>query len=257
MKKIFICLAVLVLSSCYLKGDYTLGKRNVFNDFFYTYHIDYYAEGSMDSMDTEVEAVSNYKVGVAQHVVPGGLVLSSKLINKEIYSSTYLRPDRKGAMVSSTIPVDLSDEKIYRAIGEVTIDDAVYRLLEPNRYGDVLLVDFRGKIYPRVGRIYNDRLALLETQFRLEPDNVRFLNETQNSAGDEEVVSSVEVRYGGLEDYYMLFIYKTVQPDASGAIEEQKTYRFPMYDKTVSFEGMTIEILDVNTSGLDYRILEI
>ena len=257
MKKIFIGLAVLVLSSCYMKGDYTLGRRNMFNDFFYTYNIKYYADDAFNSMDTEMETISNYKVGVAQHAVPGGVILSSKLINKEIYSSAYLRPDKKGAMVSSTIPVDFSDEKIYKAIGETTIEDKTYRLLEPNRYGDVVLVDFDGNIYPRIGRIYNKRLALLDTQFHMEPADIHFLSETQNRTGTEEIVSGIEVRYGGLDGYYMVFIYKTLQPDNSGAIEEQKSYRFPMYDKTVSFEGITLEILDSNESGIDYKILEI
>lgn len=257
MKKIFVGLAVLVLSSCYLKGDYTLGRRNTFNDFFYTNNIKYYADDAFNSMDTELETITDYKIGVAQHAVPGGLILSSKLINKEIYSSAYLRPDKKGAMVSSTIPVEFSDEKIYKAIGETTIEDKVYRLLEPNRYGDIVLVDFDGNIYPRIGRIYNKRLALLETQFHMEPSNIHFLSETQNRTGEEEIVSSVEVRYGGLEDYYMVFIYKTLQPSASGPVEEKKSYRFPMYDKTVSFEGITIEILDSNESGIDYKILEI
>lgn len=257
MKKIFIGLAVLALSSCYMQGDYTLGRRNMFNDFFYTNSVQFYAEDAFDSMDTELETVSDYKIGAARHAVPGGLVLSSKLINKEIYSSVYIRPTQKFSMVSSTIPVEFSDEKVYKTIGETKIDGTLYRLIEPNRYGDVVLVDEKGNVYPRVGRLYNKRLALLETQFLMEPAGARFVSETQNRLGDEDVVSSVEVRYGGLDGYYMVFVYKTVRPDVSGAIEEQKTYRFPMYDKSVSFEGITIEVMDANESGIDYRVLEI
>ena len=257
MKKIFIGLAVLLLSSCYIKGDYTLGHRNMFNDFFYTYNIHYYDENAMESIDTEIETVSDYKIGVAKHAVPGGLILSSKMINKEVFSNAYLRPNRKGAMVSNTVPVEFSDEKIYKAIGEVKIEGKIYRLLEPNRYRDIVLVDFDGNIYPRVGRIYNDRLALLETRFLKEPSDIRFLNETQNRTGDENLVSSIEVRYQGLEDYYMVFSYKTIAADGSEALEEQKTYRFPMYDKTVSFEGITLDVLEADDSGIDYKILEI
>ena len=257
MKKIFIGLAVLVLSSCYMKGDYTLGRRNMFNDFFYTYNIHYYDENSLEVMDTEFETISNYKIGVAKHAVPGGLILSSKVINREVFSSAYLRPTKKGQMVSNTVPVDFSDEKVYKAIGEVEIEDTVYRLLEPNRYGDIVLVDFNGNIYPRIGRIYNKRLALLDTQFRKEPYDIRFTNEMQNRTGEENIVSSVEVRYQGIEDYYMVFVYKVIQPSGQEAVEEQKTYRFPMYDKSVSFEGIALDILEADESGIDYKIMEI
>lgn len=257
MKKIFIGLAVLVLSSCYMKGDYTLGRRNMFNDFFYTYNIHYYDESSFANVDTEVETISDYKVGMARHVASGGIVLSSKTVNKEVFSNAYLRPTCKGAMVSNTVPVEFSDEKIYKAIGEVKIEDTMYRLLEPNRYGDIALVDFNGNIYPRVGRIYNNRLSLLDTRFLKEPADIKFVNEIQNRTGNESLVSSIEVRYQGLDGYYMVFTYKTVDAGGSEAIEEQKTYRFPMYDKTVSFEGITLDILEADDAGLDYKILEI
>jgi hypothetical protein len=257
MKKIFIGLAVLVLSSCYMKGDYTLGRRNMFNDFFYTYNIHYYDEDAAESVDTEVETISNYKIGVAKHAVPGGIVFSSKMISKEVFSNEYLRPNHKGAMVSNTVPVEFSDEQVYKAIGEVKIEGTIYRLLEPNRYGDVVLIDFNGSIYPRIGRIYNNRLALLDTRFLKEPHDIKFVNETQNRNGEENVVSSIEVRYQGLEDYYMVFSYKTIAADGAEAIEEQKTYRFPMYDKTVSFEGITLDILEADDAGIDYKVMEI
>lgn len=257
MKKIFIGLAVLMLSSCYMKGDYTLGRRNMFNDFFYTTNIHYYDNSAFANIDNEVETVSNYQIGVAKHAVPGGLILSSKMISKEVVSNAYLRPNKKGAMVSNTVPVEFSDEKVYKAIGEVEIEDTVYRLLEPNRYGDIVLVDFNGNIYPRIGRVYNGRLALLDTRFLKEPHDIMFLNEMQNRVGDENLISSIEVRYQGVEDYYMVFNYKTVAADGAEAVEEQKTYRFPMYDKTVSFEGITIDILEADEGGIDYKIMEI
>ena len=57
MKKIFIGLAALAVASCsyYMKGDYTLGKRNTFNDFFYTYNIRYYDTDEFSSEEKETE----------------------------------------------------------------------------------------------------------------------------------------------------------------------------------------------------------
>ena len=112
MKKIFIGLAVLALSSCYLKGDYTLGRRNVFNDFFYTYNVRYYDPDQFANASVETETVSNYDLGVARHAVPGGIVVSSKILEKEVYSNEFVRPNKKGALVSYTVPVEFSDEQI-------------------------------------------------------------------------------------------------------------------------------------------------
>lgn len=257
MKKIFIGLAVLVLSSCYLKGDYTLGQRNVFNDFFYTYNIRYYDPSSFNSTSVETETISDYTLGMARHAVPGGLVAASKTVQKQVYSDEYVRPNVKGAMVSYTVPVEFSDEKVYQTIGETEIKGVTYRLIKPNRVGDVILIDENGVIYPRIGRIYNDRLALLETSFLLEPDGAYFMSEVKNRTGEETVISGFEVRYGGIENYRMVFKYFTVEPNGEFSTEGEKVYTFPMYDKEVSFEGIKLEILNANESGIDYRVLEI
>jgi len=257
MKKIFIGLAMLVLSSCYLKGDYTLGHRNVFNDFFYTYNIRYYDTSAMDTAVMETEMVSDYKLDVAQHAAPGGIVVSSKLMQKEVYSDAYVRPNKKGALVSYTVPVNLSDEKVYQAFGEVEIDGETYRLIKANLIDDIVLIGDHGQIYPRVGRIYNNRLALLDTSFVLEPHDMYFMNETKNRFGEENIVSGFEVRYKGVENYRMIFEYTYFAADGSYTSEDKKDYAFPMYDKDVSFEGIKLEILDASDTGLDYRVLEI
>ena len=257
MKKIFTCLAVMVLASCGIfKGDYTLGKRNTLTDFFYTYNIHYYEDGAFEETETETISITDYKAGTARHAVPGGIVVSSKIYQKLVFSDEFVRPTQKGAMVSYTVPVEFSDEKVYKAIGETEINGKVLRLIEPNRLGDVLLIDDRGEIYPRIGRIYNDRLALLETSFILEPIGVKFLNETMNKSSEEEIISGFEVRYNGVEDYQMVFNYNGVSPNNGQPIERVKTYKFPMYDKKVSIEGIELEILNVDDSGIEYKILE-
>ena len=257
MKKIFIGLAVLALSSCYLKGDYTLGHRNVFNDFFYTYNIRYYDTEETDAVIMETETVSDYKKGIAQHAAVDGVVVSSKVLQKEVYSDAYVRPNKKGALVSYTVPVNLSDERVYRAFGDVKIDGQVYRLIKANEIGDIILIGDQGQIYPRVGRVYNDRLALLETSFVLEPNDMYFLNETKHHFGEENVVSGFVVRYKGLEGYRMVFEYTYISDDNGYSNETEKTYSFPMYDQKVSFEGIELEIIDASDTGLDYRVLNI
>lgn len=255
MRKIFICLAILVLSSCntYLKGDYTLGKRNTFNDFFYTYAIRYYHDNSAMSSDVEMETVSDYKPGMTNHIAPGGVVVSSKVVQREVSSAVCVRPNKKGALVSYTVPVELTDKMAYEVIGESDINGVTYRLLEPNRLGDVVLIDMKGDVYPRVGRIYNGRLALLDTAFLLEPEDVFFVNEeSEQSGSDEEVVSGFEIRYQGVENYRMVF--ESVEWRSDGS-EDHEVYTFPVNDREVSIDGVDIEILDIDGSGLDYRIL--
>ncbi len=255
MKKIFIGLSVLAVAACsYLKGDYTLGRRNTFNDFFYTYNIKYYDTDAFDHVSKETETVSDYKLGVVRYAVPGGIVVSSKILQKDVYSEEFVRPSVKGALVSYTVPVEFSDEKVYRTIGESEINGKVYRLVEPSSIGDVILIDKQGKIYKRVGRIFNDRLALLKTSFILEPADVIFKNEVENRVGNEDVISGFEVRYAGIENYQMVFKYSSVRPNGDLDMEEQKTYRFPMYDKNVSIDGIELEILDVSDSGIEYKI---
>ena len=136
------------------------------------------------------------------------------------------------------------------------IGGQTYRLLEPNRFGDVILVADNGDVYPRIGRVYNNRLALLETQFLLEPKDIKFLNETKDKRTDDEVISGFDIRYNGLEDYQMVFTYNTVSPNEGGAIETSKVYKFPMYDKEVEIDGIKLEILEIADTGIEYKILK-
>lgn len=256
MKKIFVGLVVLAMGGCsYFKGDYTLGKRNTLADFFYTYNVMYYNEGAFEETETETVSITDIKAGSVRHAIPGGIVVSSKIYQKMIYSDEFVRPTVKGAMVSYTVPVEFSDERVYKAIGETVIDGKTLRLIEPNRIGDILLIDDNGNIYPRIGRIYNDRLALLETSFLLEPREARFLNETMNTNSQEEVVSGFEIRYKGVEDYQMVFEYIAVSPNNGMPMEASKTIKYPMYDKEVNIEGVKLEILDIDESGIEYKIL--
>lgn len=257
MKKIFIGLAVLVLSSCYLQGDYTLGKRNAFNDFFYTYNIRYYDAEDMADAVTERETVSDYKLGVVRHAMPGGVVASSKTFEKEIYSDRYVRPNMKGGLVSYTVPIDFSDEKVYEIMGESEIKGVTYRLLKPNRVGDIVLIDGNGKVYPRVGRIYNNRLALLETAFLLEPEDFAFTNDAHRETVTESAVSGFEIRYVGIENYRLVFRTYNLEPNGKYSEEQQKTYKFPMYDKNIKIQGVELELLNADSDGIDYKILSI
>ena len=258
MKKIFMVLAVLGLSSCfYLKGDYTLGRRNAFNDFFYTYNIRYYDDEGFKGEDVEFISESDFKEGVARHTVPGGIVVSSKMYEMAVYSNDYVRPSKKGGLVSYTVPVEFSDEKRYKLIGEVEIEGSVYRLVEPNRFGDVILINNYGDIYKRVGRIYNNRLALLNTAFIIEPEDVIFKYETSTSTGSKEIVQGFEVRYLGLKGYNMVFEYNRISHIGGDVIEDKKKYEFPMYDENVSFEGIGLQILDINDAGLEYKVTKI
>lgn len=256
MKKIFIGFMMLALTSCYLKGDYTLGKRNVFNDFFYTYNIRYYDNEAFQSSVSETETVSNFRPGSVRYAPRNGLVLSAKTYLKEGYSEGYVRPNKKGALVSYTIPIELSDEKIYEIIGESDIHGVTYQLLKPNRLGDVILIDERGNIYPRVGRIYNDRLALLETAFLLEPEDLKFTNDVGMRQSSEEEVLSFEVRFGGVENHRMIFRCISLNKEFQSGEGEEKVYAFPVYDRTVSFEGVKLEIQEVDDEGVSYKILE-
>lgn len=256
MKKIFIGFMVLALSSCYLKGDNTLGRRNVFNDFFYTYNIRYYDTDSFQEGVSETETVSNFKPGAMRYAPRDGVVLSAKTYRKFGYAEGVVRPTMKGALVSYTIPVKFSDEKVYDVIGESDINGVTYRLIEPNRLGDVILIDERGNIYPRVGRIYNHRLALLDTSFLLEPENAKFLNDAGMKQDDDEVVSQFEVHFAGVENYLMIFKCLSLDKEARADAEEERVYTFPVYDKTVSFEGIKLEIQEVDDDGVSYKILE-
>ena len=83
------------------------------------------------------------------------------------------------------------------------------------------------------------------------------VDDVSSHVKDDGVVSGFEARYVGLQDGYIVFDFMTIEPDGSTMVEEHKTYRFSATDKTISFEGIQIEILNVDNSGIEYKVLSV
>jgi hypothetical protein len=94
----------------------------------------------------------------------------------------------------------------------------------------------------------------LQTAFLVEPDDVKFVTDVQENVTGEDAVSGFEIRYTGLEDYYMVFSYTDISSANGLEQQDKKTYKFPMYDKKITIDGIDFEIISVNETGIEYRV---
>ncbi len=253
MKKIFISLAIIALTSCYMKGDYTLGPRNTFNDYFYTYSIKYYKNNNQAIQSKEAYIVSNPAMEEINKVSSGEIFFYAEEFDKEFFADNIVKPNKDGSLVSYTIPVNFNSKQFYSVIGESIIDGKTYRLIEPTEIGDVVLIDNHGKIYNRIGKIYNNRLALLATAFTLEPRDIRFNSSFKN----ERRVSNSDftIRYKGLENDNLAFETTSLDDDDDYTSHEKRTIYFPMNDKTIKIRNYTFEVLNIDGVNIEYRLI--
>jgi hypothetical protein len=52
----------------------------------------------------------------------------------------------------------------------------------------------------------------------------------------------------------MVFSYTDISSANGLEQQDKKTYKFPMYDKKITIDGIDFEIISVNETGIEYRV---
>ncbi len=252
MKKILAMLSVSMLAACVYAGDMDIfSGRNKYFQVWQTEKIFYYDSKQGEEYLTESKTVTEDKIERNQVLVTklNDVMLFSKTRRTDFYASEVLTVNKDAVLSSSYTPLFIKKKSNYEAFGEVYLKGEPYLLVRQNKAGDILLIDGDGSVYNHIGRIVDGRLAILDIQFFVEPEDVVFTPVVNTRAENTEVLSGYELRYNGIDDGVMKFTFTTFGEEP---IAEE--YTFPFDSQNIEINGFKINVISAGYNRIEYVI---
>ncbi len=253
MKKIAALLSLSMLSACVYAGDMDIWpERNKVFTVWQTEKIFYYDKGFEDEYLSGSKTITenNLEKDQVQVTAKGGIMASSETRRTDFYTTETLKINKNGAMSSSYSPLYLKKNQTYSAFGEVTLKGEKYMLVHPGKSKDVLLVNGDGEIFQHLGRIVDDRLAVLDITFFVEPEDVRLTPVVNTRSETSEVLEGFELIFDGLSDNTLHFTYNTFGDEP---ISEE--YIFPAEEENIEIKDIKINVISADYNKIEYVIL--
>ena len=253
MKKISLLSALCFLTACVYAGDIKfMESRNQFFSKRQTKEIDYYIDSDEQSgflVGVEEVTFDDVDRGVAKTTRTGALMVSSKTDAFNTMETEVLKATKNAVLSSSYSPYYIHRDDIFAPFGEVVLDDVRYMLVRQGDRGDILLIDGQGRIFNHIGRMKGDRLAVLDTYFFIEPEDVRLLPAMQTSIQTVERVDGFELYYTGINGNEMTFSYVVLNEDL-----DAESFSFPINERHIEINDLKIDVLDVDYGKITYIV---
>lgn len=253
MKKIAALLSISTLAACVYAGDISvippLGK--IFTA-WQTESITYYDVSSSQEylMDSKTVTEENVDRGEILVTGVGEIMASSQTRRTDFYGLEKLTVNRDAVLSSSYSPLYVDKNAKFEPFGQARVDGKDFMLVRQDNENDILLVSPDGVLYNKIGRIRDNRLAVLEVQFFIEPDDVIFMPVVNTRSETTGVISGFELRYEGLEGDTMRFTYTTL---GENSLTEEFT--FSSLQQTIDIKNFKINVLNVDYNNIEYVIL--
>lgn len=259
MKRIAVFFGVLALAACIRAGGNDFfPERNTWVESFQTLPITFY-DNSMRVVKTELLTERNFPERQVLTAAVGYSVVDDKTYRKVYYAREVLRANENGGLTSISEPVSYKKNQQIDMIGEVMIDGARYALIPADTNGFVVLVRGDGKPYRYMGQIRHGRLALLNTEFIVYPDNFSFEPVMLSKSEQTTPVKGFDIKYGGLKGRYVTFIYYRYDAPSNDGLHDSGEFEvlsYPAKNSVIDIKGVGIKIVEARKDSIDYMILE-
>lgn len=253
MKKIAALLSISTLAACVYAGDITaippLGK--IFTA-WQTEPITYYDVKSFQEYLMDSKTVTEEKVDRNEILVTGvgGIMASSQTRRTDFYGLEKLTVNRDAVLSSSYSPLYIEKDSKFEPLGQARVDGKEFMLVRQDKENDILLVDGDGVLYNKIGRIRDERLAVLEVRFFIEPEDVIFTPVVNTRSETTGIIGGYELRYEGLDGKEMRFSYTTLGENGS-----KEEFTFPSEEQTIEIKNFKINVINVDYNNIEYIIL--
>lgn len=255
MRKIYLVLAVLGLSSCVYAGEYNIlsSRKDIFTK-LNGYNINFYNH-EPELIKTEYIHEKNYKLNETMTAYRGYTVISNKTYRKDFYRSEFVKADKNLILYTASIPQKYKAAEKMQLIGDVLIDGVEYRLVPSSLKDFVVLIDERGNIYKHMGQIKGNTLVIMEPVYYPHPEDAKIVNVDTIKTEQTKPISGYDVKYSGIKLDRIWFTYLDYAFDNSnrGTFEE---ISFPNKPGLIKVEGIGIRILDASNERISYQILK-
>lgn len=253
MKKIIALLPILMLGACVYAGQADiLASRKAPFKVWQTEKVFYYDRGTGEEFLSESKTVTEEKIekNVVLVTQVGKPMVSSKTYRTDFYSIENVQVNKSGIMSSTYSPVYIKKDADFKAFGEVKFNNETYMLVRQGKSNDILLVNEDGEIFNKIGRMVDDRIAVLNVDFHVEPDDIVMLPVINTRTEVSDLLEGYELIYDGIEDQKIGFTYRLL-----GDMNAEDKFEFPLDSTVININGIKVNIIDAGYNKIEYIIL--
>ena len=247
--------SALALSGCIYAGEISfLPERDDFVAGLSSYGIEYLDRSGPKLIRTETVTESDFAPNKMLTAYKGYSVADTKTYTRNYYVQEAIVAPVNAEIVSGLSPLFIKAEKKYDIIGRVEIDDLVYAVVPNPEGNDAFLVRNDGTILDRLGIIRGDKLKLLDTKHRVEPEDFRFEPVTTSKVVQSELTWGFEIKYAGIKLGRMVFTVLEYDP-TNGESGQFVNYNYPNRPGEISIRGLKIRVYEADDEKIAYMII--
>ncbi|MDO4162313.1 MAG: hypothetical protein Q4D80_04850 [Pseudomonadota bacterium] len=259
MKKIFITLSSMLLAGCSLfeadNDNYWLNNVRPYKTLSVNYYNPDDAAAQEQMTDSKTLNTRTYKHNVVVSANLGQRMVDAQTYTVENFAKPQLVATADGFISSGGLTVNIHEGQGFEALGEVKMNGKYYLIVPANNEGDLLLVDERGKFLPMLCQIYHNELLLPREKAYMKPADLSLEQRkaTRENVGKPKL--QFEIKYDGLENGYMAFVY-TDYSNASSSEGYFQRFVFPQEQDLVEINGVKFKVMDVYPERIEYMLLD-
>ena len=259
MKKIFITLSSILLAACTVfesdHDDYWLNNVRPYK----LMAINYYdpMDGASDERMTDSKTLNTriYKHNVVVSANLGQRMVDAQTYTVQNFAKPQLIARSDGDSTGSNYAVQIHQDQLFEPIGEVKLNGNYFLVVPGNDIGDMLLVDEKGNFLNYICHLYKGQLLMPRETAIIHPKGLGLEQKkaTRETVSDPKL--QFELKYDGLENGYMAFIYTDYSnADASEGFFQR--YVFPQEQDLVEINGIRFKVMDVYPERIEYMLLD-
>ncbi len=257
MKKIFISVSSMILAACSFfesgHDDYWLNNVRSYK----TVPINYYNSTDDAEKMTSSQTLNTrtYERNVVVSANLGQRMVDAQTYKVENFSSQKTVANGDGIVVSSDRMVSIKKGNEFVPLGEVKVNGEYYMIISASDDDDLLLIDSKGKFLDTIGFIYHGKLLIPREKATVIPNSLGIEQNTDVRENVTDPKLQFEIKYDGLENGQMAFIY-TDYSNADSTEGYFNRFTFPVEKDLVNINGVKFKVMDVYPERIEYMLLD-
>ena len=259
MKKIFITISLLALTACifFEKDNPHYWLNNIRS--YKTLPINYYDSNTPEFGEKLTSSrtlnTRTYKHNVIVSANLGQRMVDAQTYTVKNYTAEKIVATTDGQLYNISHTVDIHEGDVYTPLGEVKFNGQYYLLVDPQNNGNILLIDEDGKFLNMICRIYRGELLLSREKAVINPQGLGVEQDINVREVVDKPKLQFEIKYDGLENGMMAFIY-TDYSNASSTEGYFQRFTFPQEQELVDINGIKFKVMDVYPDRIEYMLLD-
>ncbi|NCU31380.1 MAG: hypothetical protein EOM23_00255 [Candidatus Moranbacteria bacterium] len=204
------------------------------------------------------EYVNVYEKNYSINEVKTAYTGESIVIFKNYFISNIKKPianvSQKCTLTCLFHVVELNDKNDLNIIGESIIDNRKYYVLSIPSDNFILICITDQGFFD--GKIINTHNAAINKNYKINPNNTRFIFKTEEKINKLKPFENFEIVYTGIDNNSIKILYREYSPDSLARTAFYQNLTYPIDSKFIRFKNTKIEVIDINNEQITYKVVE-